>query len=110
MSNKFVAKPIAVEAFQYGKDTQPLWFLTAIRKRIIKIMPAPGHIVAKTESGQINIYDPVTFNALFETVDQSKDLNKDGVVDSREEALATETKKKRKYKKNKKEEVNESDA
>lgn len=102
MVNKFKAKPVEVEAFQFGVDTQPLWFLTAIRKKQIQIMPSKGHIVAKTSDGKINIYDPRTFNALFETVKEAQDLNKDGVVDSREKALDTEvTKKKRKPRKKK---------
>lgn len=93
---KFVAKPMEVDAFQYGVEKQPAWYLTAVRKGFVKVTPAKGHIVAKTPAGKINLYDPKTFNALFETVAKSKDLNKDGKVDKREEALATETKKKRK--------------
>lgn len=97
---KFVAKPIKVDAFQYGIEGSPSWFLSALRKKQIQILPSKGHIVAKTESGKINIYDPITFNALFETVSESKDLNKDGVIDSREKAIASEvTKKKRKPRK-----------
>lgn len=104
MSKQYVAKPLKVDAFQYGKDVSPLWFLTAIRKRQIKLMPSRGHIVAKTEAGKINFYDPITFNALFETVESATDLNKDGTVDTREKAIASETKAKRK-RKPKKEEV-----
>ncbi|AUR87148.1 hypothetical protein HYP58_gp02 [Vibrio phage 1.097.O._10N.286.49.B3] len=101
MSKQFVAKPVKVEAFQFGTDVQPLWFLAAIRKKQILIMPSKGHIVTKTDAGKINIYDPVTFNALFETVEQPKDLNKDGVVAPQEETVATETKVKRKPRKKK---------
>lgn len=92
---KFIAKPIAVEAFQYGVEDQPLWFLKAIRTKQVLVRPSKGHIVAKTESGNINFYDPKTFNALFETVEESKDLNNDGKVDSREKAIASETTKKK---------------
>lgn len=95
MSKQYVAKPLKVDAFQYGTDTSPLWFLQAIRKRHIHIMPSKGHIVAKTEAGKINFYDPITFNALFETVVAAEDLDKDGTIDSREKAIASETKKKK---------------
>lgn len=95
MVNKFRAKPIEVEAFQFGVDTQPLWFLQAIRKKLIHVMPVKGTIVAKTEDGKINLYDPKTFNALFETVTEAQDLNKDGIVDAREKAIDSEVKKKR---------------
>ncbi|AUR82485.1 hypothetical protein NVP1152O_002 [Vibrio phage 1.152.O._10N.222.46.E1] len=101
MSKQFVAKPVKVEAFQFGTDTQPLWFLAAIRKKQILIMPSKGHIVTKSDAGKINIYDPVTFNALFETVAQAQDLNGDGIIDEREKAIATEVAKKRKPRKKK---------
>lgn len=96
MSTTYIAKPIKVEAFVYGgNESAPLWFLTALRKRQIHILPSPGHIVVKTEAGKINFYDPTTFHALFETEESAKDLNKDGEVDTREEAIATETKNKK---------------
>lgn len=92
----FVAKPIKVEAFQYGTDPQPKWYLEAVRKRTFKVSPNKGAIIAKTESGQFNIYDARTFNALFETVVEAKDLNKDGIISPREKAIASETKAKKK--------------
>lgn len=92
---KYTAKPIKVEAFTFGIDKQPGWYLKAVRLGTIKLQPAKGTIVTKTESGQFNLYDQRTFNALFETEQEAKDLDKDGVIDAREEALATETKKKR---------------
>lgn len=98
MSN-YIARPLKVDAFQYGVDVQPLWYITAKRKRQIHISPQHGMIVARTEAGQFNFYDAKTFNALFETLDEAMDLNGDGVVDAREKALATEVKKKRKTKK-----------
>lgn len=98
MTKTYLPKPIKVEAFQYGTDKSPAWFLKALRTRTVQLNPAPGTVVAKTESGKINYYDPVTFNALFESTEESKDLDKDGEVDVREKAIASETKKKRKTK------------
>ena len=66
MVNKYISKPVEVEAFIYGSNAAaPLWFLTAIRKRQIQIMPTKGMVVVKTDAGKINFYDPITFNALF---------------------------------------------
>ncbi|AGH57630.1 hypothetical protein PYDG_00101 [Pseudoalteromonas phage pYD6-A] len=107
MTKTFVAKPIKVEAFQYGFETSPLWFMVAIRKRTIHLMPAKGHIVVKTEDGKINFYDPKTFNALFHSLEEAQDLNQDGVVDEREKAIATETENKKKRAPRKKKEVTE---
>lgn len=104
MSKKYKAKPMEVEAFVYGSNEEsPLWFLKALRSKRIHLRPSVGHVVALTPSGKINYYDPTTFAALFETVEEAKDLNKDGVVDAREEAIATEVKKKRKPRKKKEE-------
>lgn len=100
MSKTFRAKPLEVQAFVYGgNEAAPIWFLTALRKRQVHLRPALGQVVVKTNSGKINYYDPKAFNALFESVEEAKDLNKDGVVDTREEAIETEVKKKRKPKK-----------
>lgn len=99
MVKQFKAKPIVVEAFQYGVDVQPLWFLTAIRKRQLHVMPSKGIIVAKTQDDKINFYDPKTFNALFETIEQAKDLDGDGIIDAREKAIASEATKKRQKRK-----------
>lgn len=93
---QFIAKPIKVEAFQYGSEPQPKWYLEAVRKRTFKVNPTKGAIIAKTQSGQFNIYDARTFNALFQTVEEAKDLNKDGIISPREQAIATETKAKKK--------------
>lgn len=101
MTKQYIAKPIKVEAFVYGQDEVPVWFLKALRSRLIHIKPNPGSIVVKTESGKINYYDPKTFNALFESFEEAKDINKDGVVDAREKAIASEVKKKRTTKKKK---------
>lgn len=101
MTKTYVAKPIKVEAFQYGFETSPLWFLAAIRKRFIQVMPSKGHVVVKTEDGKINFYDPKTFNALFHTVEEAKDLDGNGTVDAREKAIASETTKKRTPRKSK---------
>lgn len=100
MSKTYRAKPTEVQAFVYGgNEAAPIWFLSALRKRQVHLRPALGQVVVKTESGKINYYDPKAFNALFESVEEAKDLNKDGVVDTREEAIETEVKKKRKPKK-----------
>lgn len=102
MSKQYIAKPIKVEAFIYGgNEKSPVWFLSALRKRHVHLLPALGQVVVKTESGKINYYDPKTFNALFESVEEAKDLNRDGVVDPREQAIDTEVKNKRKTKKKK---------
>ncbi|APC46072.1 hypothetical protein HYP06_gp067 [Vibrio phage vB_VspP_pVa5] len=107
MSKTYRAKPTEVEAFVYGgNEAAPVWFLSALRKRQVHLRPALGQVVVKTDSGKINYYDPKAFHALFESVDEAKDLNKDGVIDKREEAIETEVKKKRKPRK-KKEEVKE---
>ena len=106
MTKTYLPKPIKVEAFQYGTDKSPAWFLKALRTRTVQLNPAPGTVVAKTESGKINYYDPKTFNALFESFEEAKDINKDGVIDAREKAIASEVKKKRMPKK-KKESVQE---
>lgn len=100
MSKTYRAKPTEVQAFVYGgNEAAPVWFLSALRKRQVHLRPALGQVVVKTDSGKINYYDPKAFNALFESVEEAKDLNKDGVVDTREEAIETEVKKKRKPKK-----------
>ena len=99
---KFIAKPVEVEAFQVGVGKDPAWFLLARRRKQINVLPAAGTIVTKTNSGKINYYDPVTFNALFESVEESQDLDNNGVVDSREKAIATEANQKRKTKPSKK--------
>lgn len=102
MSKKYQAKPMEVEAFVYGtNEDAPLWFLKALRNKRVHVRPAVGHVVALTPSGKINYYDPKTFGALFESLEESKDLDKDGKVDTREEAIATEVKKKRKPRKKK---------
>jgi hypothetical protein len=91
MSYTFVAKPIKVKAFQVGTDKDPAWFLKARRLNQVKVLPARGMVVAMTEAGVINYYDPKTFNSLFETLEESLDLNNDGVIDTREKAIASET-------------------
>lgn len=96
MGNKYKSKPIEVEAFVYGSnEASPIWFIKALRSKRIHVRPSVGHVVVLTPAGKINYYDPITFAALFESIEEAKDLNKDGKVDKREEALATETKKKR---------------
>ena len=91
MSKTYIAKPIKVEAFQYGAEPQPLWFLHAIRTKKVPVSPTKGTIVAKTESGQINYYNPKTFNALFCTEEEAQDLDGNGTLDTREKAIASET-------------------
>lgn len=91
---KYIAKPTEVDAFQYGTEKQPSWFLKAVREKKLKVSPSKGHIVAKTAEGRINLYDPLTFMGLFETVSEAKDLDEDGTISPREEAIATEVKRK----------------
>ena len=91
MTKTFIAKPIKVEAFQYGAETQPYWFLQAIRTGKVPVHPTKGTIVAKTEAGQINYYNPKTFNALFCTEEEAQDLDGNGTIDTREKAIASET-------------------
>ena len=85
---KYVAKPIEVDAFQYGKDELPKWF-----KKVRHSLPAIplNTIVVKTNSNDIEYYTIHKFKELFHTVDESKDLDGDGTLDTREKAIASET-------------------
>lgn len=98
---KYVAKPIEVDAFVYGVDKLPGWWIKARRKNPMLVAPTTGTVVTKSVNGKVGFYDKTTFDALFESKKASTDLNKDGVVDTREKAINTEVKKKRRKRRTK---------